>query len=60
MAEAKKTKLSVIHEILPMELMEKILILLNYNNICQARLICKRWKEVINKCNLLKKAAGKK
>ena len=59
MAKAKKAKLSEIHEMLPMEMMEKILKLLNYNDICQAKLVCRRWKEVIVNGHLLKKAAGK-
>ena len=44
---------------LPPEMVEKILVLLNYKEICQAKFICKRWKGIIDKGNLLKKASGK-
>ena len=44
---------------LPPEMVEKILKLLNIKEICQSRMICKQWKEIIDKGNLLKKAAGK-
>ena len=54
--DAKRMKLSVC---LPPEMVEKILKLLNIKKICQARLICKQWKEIIDQGNLLKKASGK-
>ena len=58
--DAKKKKLSVSNfNNLPPEMVEKILKLLKINEICQAKLICKRWKEIIDKGNILKKAAGK-
>ena len=59
MAEAKKSKLSVIHNILPPEMVEKILKLLNYEDICKAKLICRRWKQIIDNGNLVTKLAGK-
>ena len=59
MAQAKKMKLSVIHDVLPPEILEKIFKLLNYKDINQVMLICRRWKEFIDDSNLLKKAAGK-
>ena len=59
MAEAKRIKLSISINTLPPEMIEKILKLLNIMKICQARKICKQWKEIIDKGNLLKKAAGK-
>ena len=59
MAEAKKKKLTPIHEILPPEMLEKVLKLLNYKDINQARLICRRWREIIFKGNLVNKASGK-
>ena len=59
MEEANKTNISLIHNVLPPEMLEKILKLLNYKEICQAKLICRRWKEIIDKGNLLKKVAGK-
>ena len=56
----KKLKFSVIHNILPPEILEKILKFLNYKEICQAQLICQKWKEIIDNGSLLKKASGKK
>ena len=55
-SEAKKMKYSVF---LPPEMVEKILLFLTYNELCQAKLVCKRWKGIIDKGNLLKKASGK-
>ena len=59
MEEANKTNMSLIFYMLPPEMLEKILNFLNYKEICQAKLISKRWKEIIDKGNILKKAAGK-
>ena len=55
----KKIRISFIHYILPPEIFEKILALLNYKEICQAQLICRRWKEIITNGKLLEKASGK-
>ena len=49
-----------INIILPPEMLEKILKLLNFKDICQANLVCKRWNVIIVKGNVLKKVAGKK
>ena len=57
--EANETDMALIHNMLPPEMLEKILELLIYKEICQAKLICRRWKEIIDKGNLLKKVAGK-
>ena len=59
MEEANKTNMSLIFYMLPPEILEKILNFLNYKEICQAKLISRRWKEIIDKGNVLKKAAGK-
>ena len=59
MLEAKKIRLSTINDMLPPEIIEKILKLLNFKEKCQAQLICRRWKIIIEKGNLLIKAAGK-
>ena len=59
MADESKTSLSIIENVLPLELVEKILKLLTYKDICKGKLICKRWKEIIDKGNLLKAASGK-
>ena len=47
-----------INIILPPEMLEKILKLLNFKDICQANLVCKRWNEIIINGNVLKKALG--
>ena len=57
--QVKKRTLSDVENILPPEMAEKILKLLNFKDICQAQLVCKRWKEIIFEGNLLKKVAGK-
>ena len=59
MVEANKANLSLILNMLPPEMVEKILKLLNVKDICQAQLVCKRWKDIIVKGNLVKKASGK-
>ena len=45
--------------ILPTEMLEKIFKLLSYKQVYQAQFICKRWKEIIDRGNLLKRASGK-
>ena len=57
--QAKKKKLSDVENILPPEMLEKMLKFLKLKEICQAQLICKRWKDIIVKGNLVKKIAGK-
>ena len=50
---------SITHEILPPEMVEKILKLLDCKDIYQSQLVCRRWKEFIDMGNLKKKATGK-
>ena len=57
--QTKKRRVSDVKNILPPEMVEKILKLLNFKDICQANLVCKRWKEIIVEGNLVKKASGK-
>ena len=57
--QTKKRRVSDVENILPPEMVEKILKLLNFKDICQAQLVCKRWKSIIVKGNVLKKASGK-
>ena len=59
MVEAKNMRFSVIHDILPPEMVEKILKLLNCMDIYQSQMVCRRWKEIIDKGNLKEKATGK-
>ena len=47
------------HNILPPEIVEKILKFLNYKDICQAQLTCRRLKEIIDNGNLVRKASSK-
>ena len=56
--QRKKRRVSDVENILPPEMLEKILKLLTCRDICQAKLICRRWKEIIDKGNLVKKALG--
>ena len=55
MAETNIMNISI--NILPPELLVKILKLLKYKELCQAQLICRRWNEIIGK--IKKKVAGK-
>ena len=57
--QAKNRRLSDVEEIFPPEMVEKILKLLNFKDICKAQFICKRWKDIIVKGNFVKKASGK-
>ena len=59
MEEANKANMCSIHNMQPPEMLEKIFKLLKLKEICQAKLVCKRWKEIIVKGNLVKKVAGK-
>ena len=59
MTEAKRIRLSPIHDILPPEIVEKVLKILNFNDINQARLICRKWRDIIDNGNLVTKAKGK-
>ena len=45
--------------ILPPEMLEKVLKYLNYEKICQARLVCRQWKDVIDNGNIIGKVSGK-
>ena len=56
--ERKRMPGDQINIILPPEILEKILKLLNFKDICQANLVCKRWNEIIINGNVLKKALG--
>ena len=57
--QAENIKLSGINTIMPPEIVEKILKLINYKDIYQAKLTCRRWKEIIHKGNLMKRALSK-
>ena len=57
--ESMKMENPIIHEILPPEMVEKFLKLLNCKDIYQSQMVCRRWKEIIDMGNLKKKAIGK-
>ena len=57
--EANKSNIIAINDVLPPEMIEKILKFLIYEELYQVQQTCKRWKEIIIKGNLLKKASGK-
>ena len=57
--QTKKRRVSVVESILPPEMVEKILEILSFKDICQAQLVCKRWKDIIIEGNLVKKVTGK-
>ena len=59
MAEEKKQKLIVIHEVLPPEMMTKIFNFLDFKNICVIRQTCYKWKEIIDRQKILEKALCK-
>ena len=54
-----KANMSLILNMLPPEMLEKVLKLLKLKEICQAQMVCKTWKEIIVKGSLVKKVAGK-
>ena len=56
--QAKNRRLSDVEEIFPPEMVEKILKLLNFKEICRAKVICRRWKEIIDNGNLMQNASG--
>ena len=51
--------LPVINEVLPPEMLKKILGMLGLKDLCSAELTCKLWKQLIDSCNLMKQAIGK-
>ena len=57
--QIRKKRLSDVQNILPPEMLEKILKLLNLKDISRAKLVCRRWNGIIETGNLVKKASGK-
>ena len=55
---SKKIKMSVSCNSLPPEMVVRIFQHLNLTEMCRAQLVCKRWKEIIEKFNLVKEATG--
>ena len=59
MAKAKKSKLQVVHEILPKEIFEKVLKNLGLESIILAKCTCRYWRKFIEDFNLVKAASSK-
>ena len=59
MAEEKRIRLAVIHEILPKEMFVRVLRFLDFKTISIARKTCKEWKRIIDLFNLSKDASRK-
>ena len=51
--------LILINNVLPAKILKKILEWLDINNLINARLTCKRWKLIIDNCDILEKALSK-
>ena len=59
MAEENVIDFPLINEVFPNEVLEKILEWLDIKNLVIARLICKRWKQIIDNCDIMEKALSK-
>ena len=60
MAKSKKLKMSVIHEILPLEVFQKMILKkLGYKIIRVARGVCQTWKRIIDDFKLVEEASCK-
>ena len=57
--ERKRMPDDQINITLPPEMLEKILKMLKFKDICRGNLVCRRWNEIIVKGKVLKKATGK-
>ena len=57
--QSKKLKFAAIHELIPTEILVMILKKLGFKSLSFARLICKKWKKVIDEFGLAKIALGK-
>ena len=49
----------LINNVLPPEILKKILEWLDIKNLVIARLTCKRWKLIIDNCNIMEEALSK-
>ena len=61
MPTSKRPKLDIesINQVLPTEILRKILQKLDIKKLCMAREICKRWKAIIDGFQLVEEAAGR-
>ena len=59
MSPAKNLRISINVEALPPEVIEKILENLKLSEVNQAKLVCKRWKSIIECDSFFNKVSGK-
>ena len=59
MAEEKETSLLSVNELLPTELLKKILENLGIKSLCFAKQTCKHWNEIVDEFQLVEKALSK-
>ena len=57
--DTKEINKAKINEVFPAEILKKILELLDIKNLVIARLTCKRWKLIIDNCNIIEEALSK-
>ena len=55
----KETSLSSVNEVLPTELLKKILENLGIKSLCFAKQTCKHWNEIVDEFQLVEKALSK-
>ena len=58
-AEENAIDFPLINELLPVEMLEKILEWLDIKSLVNARLTCKRWKLIIDSCDIIEEALSK-
>ena len=59
MAEENTLDFPFINEILPSEMLETILKMLDVKSLVNARLTCKHWKLIIDNCNIMVEVMSK-
>ena len=59
MAEENTINFPLINEVFPAEILKKILEWLDIKNLVNARLTCRYWKLIIDKCNIMEEALSK-
>ena len=59
MAEENAIDFPLINEVLPAEILEKILEWLDIKSLVNARLTCKHWKLIIDNCDIMGKVLSK-
>ena len=58
-ARIAEEDLILINNVLPPEILKKIFEWLDIKSLCYARQTCKRWKLIIDNCNIMKEALSK-